>query len=408
MEHVADVVIVGGGLTGPALALALADAGLTVTLVDAQAPRDRSADDFDGRAYSLAAGSLRLLTAIGVWQGVSDLAEPILRVEAGDGTRQDATPFFLGFDAADLEEGPMGAMLEDRHLYTALLARMQRHPHLTVIAGQRVSAQEVGTGRVTATLEDGRTLSARVLVGCDGRGSDTATRAGIRRTGWDYGQTALVCALDHDASHHGVARQIFLTGGPLAMLPLKGGHRSSIVWSERTALARRIADLPDSDYLDEVADRVQGHLGAIRLVGARFSYPLSLSLAARFVAPRVALAGDAAHGVHPIAGQGLNLGLRDAGALAQVLVEATRRGEDLGAPDVLARYARWRQSDATTLALGVDVINGLFSNDNPVLQAARTLGLRSVASVPGLRRAFQREAAGLAGDVPRLLAGRPL
>jgi 2-octaprenyl-6-methoxyphenol hydroxylase len=409
MEDLFDVVIVGGGLTGPSLALALADAGLAVALVDARPERDRAADDFDGRAYSLAIASKRLLSAVGVWEVVGDLAEPILRVEAGDGTAQGAAPpYFLSFDAADLEEGPMGFMLEDRFLYAALVARMRAHPRVTLINGQTVVAQNLAASRAEMTLADGRKLVGRVLVGCDGRGSGTASRAGIARNGWAYGQTALVCAVEHETPHQGVARQLFLAGGPLAMLPLKGGHRSSIVWSEEDGLARTIAELPDDAYLGIVQDRLQGLLGAVKLAGVRFTYPLSLSLATRFVAPRVALVGDAAHGVHPIAGQGLNLGLRDVGALAEVLVEARRRGEDIGAVDVLARYERWRRSDATLLALGMDAVNRLFSNDNPVLHAARTFGLRAVGSMPGLRRAFQREAAGLSGDLPRLLSGRPL
>lgn len=409
METDADAVIVGGGLTGPSLALALADAGLRVTLVDARPVPARAEPDFDGRAYSLAIGSTRLLDMVGIWDGVRDLAEPIQRVEAGDGaTAGPVPPFFLSFDSADLEEGPMGYMVEDRHLYAALVAQMSRHPHLQTISGQTVTAQAVTPTGVTATLGTGETIMARVLIGCDGRGSGTASRAGISRIGWGYGQTALVCALHHDQPHLGVARQVFLPGGPLAMLPLKGGHHSSIVWSEQEDVAGVITGLPDDAYLAHVHARVGDHLGPIRLAGRRFTYPLSLSLAARFVAPRLALVGDAAHGVHPIAGQGLNLGMRDVGALAEVLVTAVRRGEDIGALDVLQRYERWRRSDATTLALGMDAVNRLFSNDNPALRAARTLGLRAVGSVPSLRRAFQREAAGLSGDLPRLLAGRPI
>lgn len=409
METDTNVVIVGGGLTGPSLALALADAGLRVTLVDARPAPTRAEPDFDGRAYSLAIGSKRLLDMVGVWDGVSELAEPIRRVEAGDGaTTGPVPPFFLSFDSADLEEGPMGYMVEDRHLYAALVAQMSRHPQLRMISGQMVTAQTVTPGRVTATLGSGETIAARVLIGCDGRGSGTASRAGISRIGWGYGQTALVCAVQHQQPHGGVARQVFLPGGPLAMLPLKGGHHTSIVWSEREDVAGVIAGLPDDAYLAHVQSRVGDHLGPIQLAGRRFTYPLSLSLADRFVAPRLALVGDAAHGVHPIAGQGLNLGMRDVGALAEVLVSAVRRGEDIGALDVLQRYERWRRSDATTLALGMDAVNRLFSNDNPALRAARTLGLRAVASVPSLRRAFQREAAGLSGDLPRLLAGRPI
>jgi 2-octaprenyl-6-methoxyphenol hydroxylase len=409
MTKETDILIVGGGLTGPSLALALADAGLSVTLVDARPAPARTTRDFDGRAYSLAVGSKWLLHMVGVWEQVRDLAEPIRRVEAGDGAGHGPnSPFFLGFDSADLEEGPMGFMLEDRHLYAALMTRMGEHPMVRLISGSTITGQTIAGNRAHGTLDTGEVLTARLLIGCDGRTSGTAQRANIRRQGWDYGQTALVCAVAHDKSHDGVARQVFLKGGPLAMLPLKGGHHSSIVWTESKAAAAHIAALPDQGYLAEVQSRVGQHLGNMTLAGNRFTYPLSLSLAERFVADRLALVGDAAHGVHPIAGQGLNLGMRDVGALAQVLVEAARRGEDIGAPDVLARYERWRRSDATTLALGMDVVNSLFSNDNALLKTARTLGLKAVASVPSLRRAFQREAAGLSGDVPRLLAGRPI
>ncbi|NJM83719.1 MAG: 2-octaprenyl-6-methoxyphenyl hydroxylase, partial [Tabrizicola sp.] len=233
-------------------------------------------------------------------------------------------------------------------------------------------------------------------------------RAGITRVGWGYGQTALVTAIHHEKDHEGTAHQIFMPGGPLAILPLPGGHHSSIVWSEAEAVAAAIQALPDEGYLEALRPRFGTFLGEISLAGERFTYPLSLSLAQSFVAGRVALVGDAAHGVHPIAGQGLNLGLRDVGALAEVLVLAARRGEDIGAPGVLEAYQRWRRFDATALALGMDAVNRLFSNDNPILRAGRDLGMGLVNALPGLRRSFIREAAGLSGDVPRLLAGRPI
>jgi 2-octaprenyl-6-methoxyphenol hydroxylase len=235
-----------------------------------------------------------------------------------------------------------------------------------------------------------------------------AARAGIGRTGWGYGQTALVTAVAHAADHQGVAQQYFMPSGPLAILPLPGGHLSSIVWSEADAQAKAIQALSDGDYLEALRPRFGDFLGDISLAGERFTYPLSLTLANSFVVPRVALVGDAAHGVHPIAGQGLNLGLRDVGALAQVLIEAARRGEDIGAVDVLERYQTWRRFDSTALALGMDGVNRLFSNDNPVLRLGRDLGMGLVNAVPGLRRGFMRQAAGLSGEVPRLLAGRAI
>lgn len=409
MERDADILIVGGGLNGPALGLALAQGGLRVVVVDARPAPARAEAGFDGRAYALAIASQRLLAGIGVWPALAGQVQPILQIKASDGRPgQGPAPFFLTFDAAEIEEGPMGFMVEDRHLYAAFLAAMAAQPGLTLLSGEVVAAQEVDASGVTVTLASGRRLRAGVLLGCDGRGSGTAARAGIRRQGWGYGQTALVTAVHHARDHQGIAQQFFMPSGPLAILPLPGGHHSSIVWSEAEAAAEAIQALDDADYLAALQPRFGDFLGEISLAGARFTYPLSLSLAERFVAPRVALVGDAAHGVHPIAGQGLNLGLRDVGALAQVLVEAARRGEDIGALDVLERYERWRRFDSTALALGMDTVNRLFSNDNPLLRAGRDLGLGLVNALPGLRRGFIRQAAGLTGELPRLLAGKPL
>lgn len=403
-----DILIAGGGLNGPALALALARAGLSVTVVDARPAPARAEAGFDGRAYALALASRRLLQAIGIWPAVAPLSQPILKIVASDGRAgTGAAPFFLTFDSAEIEEGPMGHMVEDRHLYAAFLDAMRAEPRIRLIPGTAVTAQEPVAGGIRVALSDGQALTARLIAGCDGRGSATATRAGIRRLGWGYGQTALVTAIEHELPHEGTAHQLFLPSGPLAILPLPG-NRSSIVWSEAEAAAKAIQALPDEEYLSVLRPRFGDFLGGIRLAGDRFTYPLSLSLAERFVAPRVALVGDAAHGVHPIAGQGLNLGLRDVGALAEVLVGAARRGEDIGAPDVLDRYQTWRRFDSTALALGMDGVNKLFSNDNPVLRSLRDLGLGAVNALPGLRRRFIREAAGLAGDLPRLMQGQPL
>lgn len=408
MEQRSDVLIVGGGLNGPALALALARGGLRVTLIDRLSAETRADPDFDGRAYALALASRRLLEALGLWQGVADNSQPILDIQVTDGRPgEGAAPWFLHFDHAEIEEGPMGHMLEDRFLRRAFLDAMDAEPLITHVAPAEVVGQQAGAAVVTVTLADGATHTAGLLVGCDGRASGTATRAGITRMGWDYGQTALVCAVEHELPHGGCAHQFFMPSGPLAILPLPG-NRASIVWTERHATAAEIAALPGPAYLDALRPRFGDFLGAIRLAGDRFAYPLSLSLAHDFVAPRLALVGDAAHGVHPVAGQGLNLGFRDVAALAEVVIEARRRGEDIGAPDVLARYQRWRRWDTTTLALGMDAVNRLFSNDNPLLRVVRDLGLGAVNAVPGLRRRFIREAAGLSGDLPKLLEGRPI
>lgn len=405
MDRNFDIVVAGGGLNGPALALALAQCGLSVAVVDSRPAESRAGEAFDGRAYALALASQRLLAALGLWGDLAAQAQPILKVEATQGSPgAGATPFGLHFDGAEIEEGRLGYMLEDRFLYRALLSAM--HERVTHLPGLSVVGQEPGEAGIVAVLSDGRRLGARLLVGADGRQSGVAARAGIRRLGHDYGQIALVAAVDHALPHQGTAHQFFMPTGPLAILPLPG-NRSSIVWSEAALQARALIALPDDGFLAALRPRFGDFLGEIRLAGPRFSYPLNLTLAETYVAPRVALVGDAAHGVHPIAGQGLNLGLRDVAALAQVLVEARRRGEDIGTAPVLGRYEQWRRPDATALALGMDGVNALFSNGNPLLGAARALGMGMIDRLPVLRRGFMRQAAGLRLDpMPRLLAGQ--
>ncbi|MCX7644264.1 MAG: FAD-dependent monooxygenase [Rhodobacteraceae bacterium] len=402
-----DVLIVGGGLIGPTLALALAQGGIRSAVLDALPLPLRRDPGFDGRAYALALASQRLLAALGVWNGLRDAAQPILEVVASDGRAGEGpAPFFLHLDQAEIEEGPLGYMIEDRFLRPALLEAMAA-AGVEHRAGAEVVAQEAGPAGIAVTLASGERLSARLLVGADGRASGVANRAGIGRTGWDYGQTALVCAVAHEAPHRGIAHQFFMPAGPLAILPLPG-NRSSIVWSERRETAAALAALGEAEFLETLRPRFGDFLGAIRLAGDRYSYPLGLSLANALVAPRVALVGDAAHGIHPIAGQGLNLGLRDVGALAEVLTLARRRGEDIGAPDVLARYQSWRRFDTAALAIATDAFNRLFSNDNALLRGIRDLGMGLINALPGARRALIREAAGLTGEVPRLLRGRPV
>ena len=407
MDYDADILIVGGGLNGSCLALALAQAGFSSVVLDALPTPKRKADDFDGRAYSLALASKNLLAAIDIWPEVEDNAQPILEVKASDGRAgEGAAPYFLHFDHAELEDGPMGYLLEDRFLRRALLAAIEAEPLITHRANVTVTAQDTSAA-AQVTLSDGTSLTARLLIGADGRQSGVAERAGIKRSGWDYGQTALVCAIEHERPHNAIAHQFFMPNGPLAILPLPE-NRSSIVWSETSENAAQIAALDDAAYLEALRPAFGDFLGAIKLTGTRFTYPLTLTLAQSYVAPRLALVGDAAHGVHPIAGQGLNLGFRDIGALAEVLTEAKRRGEDIAATDVLARYQSWRKFDTTALALGMDAVNKLFSNDNPALRFMRDLGMGAVSSMPTLRRRFMREAAGLTGDLPKLMQGKRL
>ncbi len=402
MEHDSDILIVGGGLNGPATALALAHAGLTSTVIDALPAAPRQDQDFDGRSYALALASVRLLRRIGVWDHVADHSQPMLEIKVTDGRAGETpSPFLMHFDHAEIEEGPMGHMVEDRYLRRALMDAMEANPRITVLNGETVVAQDTdGTARVT--LASGRVLTGSLLIGCDGRSSGTAERAGIKRTGWDYGQTALVCAIQHEKPHNGVAHQFFLPPGPLAILPLPG-NRSSIVWSESAANAAAFQALSDDDYLTVLRPRFGDFLGDISLAGKRFTYPLGLTVADSFIADRLALVGDAAHGMHPIAGQGLNAGLRDIGALAQVLGEARARGEDVASILVLRRYQEWRRFDTASLAMATDLSNRLFSSDNPLLRMARDIGMGAINATPRLRRTFIREAAGLTGDLPALM-----
>jgi 2-octaprenyl-6-methoxyphenol hydroxylase len=408
MDFDTDIAIVGGGLNGPALALALANSGLNVTVIDALPEAPRSEDGFDGRSYALALTSVRLLEGVGVWDEMRDHAQPMLEIKVTDGrVGEGPSPFFMHFDHAEIEEGPMGHMVEDRHLRRALMDAVAAAPNVRVMDGQTVVAQDADGAGITLTLASGKTLRARLCVGADGRGSGTATRAGIKRIGWSYGQTALVCAVSHALPHKGIAHQFFMPAGPLAILPLTG-NRSSIVWSETTENAARIHALDDADYLDVLRPRFGDFLGDIALAGARYTYPLGLSLAHEMIAPRVALVGDSAHGVHPIAGQGLNAGFRDIAALCEVIVDAQRRGEDFGAGVALARYQEWRRFDNTALALATDTFNRMFSNDNSLIRMARDIGMGVINALPVLRRTFIREAAGLNGTLPRLMRGLPL
>ncbi|HIC67225.1 MAG TPA: 2-octaprenyl-6-methoxyphenyl hydroxylase, partial [Paracoccus sp.] len=279
MSFDTDIVIAGGGLNGPTLALALAGAGLSVTVVDPRPAGDRTGEDFDGRAYALALASQRLLSALGLWGDLAGVSQPVRQVKASQGQPgEGAARFLLHFDSAEIEEGPMGHMIEDRFLRHALLAALEAEPLIEHIAPQLVTGQSVVEGHASVSLVDGRELTARLIVGCDGRKSQTAVRAGIQRTRRSYHQTGLICAISHELPHNGVAHQFFMPSGPLAILPLPG-NRSSIVWTETSVRAETIAAMSDEDYLEELRPRFGDFLGELTLTGARFAYPLDLTLA---------------------------------------------------------------------------------------------------------------------------------
>jgi 2-octaprenyl-6-methoxyphenol hydroxylase len=398
----ADIGIVGGGMVGMTLACALGAAGVRVALIERLPVEVRTDIAFDGRSSAIAAGSKAVLDAIGAWCGMAGEAQPILDIRISDGD----SPLFLHYDHEAAGAGPMGWIVENRHIRNALIRRMQALPAVTVIEGA-LTALDRGPGGAVVETTAGTRLRAPLFVATDGRRSSLRGLAGIGVTEWRYPQTGIVCTVAHEHDHDGVAQEHFLPAGPFAILPMTG-RRSSIVWTERTALADRILGLDDDGFAAELGLRFGDYLGRLAVVGPRFSYPLALSHAERYIAPRAALAGDAAHAIHPIAGQGLNIGLRDVAALAEVAVDALRLGLDPGSTAVLERYERWRRFDNSLMLAATDGLNRLFSNDAAPVRLARDLGLAAVGRLQPLKRLFMRHAMGLLGDMPRLVRGEAL
>jgi 2-octaprenyl-6-methoxyphenol hydroxylase len=403
-----DVVIIGGGMVGLALAAALGGAGLSVDVIDREAPASATADRFDGRASAIAYGSGQVLRGIGLWDALEGHAQPILDIRVSDGD----SALFLHYDHRELGEAPLGWIIENRFIRRALhaLAPTLTSVRLHAPMGARLDRSDARRPRVA--LDDATTIEPRVVIACDGRNSPTRAVLGIEAAAWRYDQTAIVCAITHDRAHDGIAHERFLAAGPFAVLPLRddesGRHQSSIVWTERAALAPAMLALDDAQFSAEIEQRFGPGLGPIRVNGRRWSYPLGLMHAVRYTAERVALAGDAAHAIHPIAGQGLNLGLRDVAALAECLVDAARLGLDIGADDVLARYERWRRFDNLVLVGVTDSLNRLFSNDVAPVRLARDLGIGLVNQAAPLKRLFMRHAMGVVGELPRLARGETL
>lgn len=407
-----DVIVAGAGMAGAAFALGAAQAGLRAVLVDPFPFEAQLAPTFDGRSTAVAWSAFRMLQALGVGEALEPHACRMDRILVTDGRRPGAAakralPAFLRFDADEIGGAtggePLGYMIENRHI-RASLAEAVRRAGVTVLAPAAVDQVRIGEFGAEAGLKDGRVLSAPLIVGADGRNSMVREAAGIGTLGWDYDQCGVVVTVRMERDHGNVAHEYFLPSGPFAILPLTD-RRACIVWCETRRRAEALKAASDAAFLSHLRRRFGDFLGRVTVESPRFVHPLSLSLAERLTGPRAALIGDAAHGVHPVAGQGLNMGLKDVAALVEVLAEAARLGEDIGSAAVLERYARWRRFDNAALAAGFDGFVRLFSNDDPLTRLARGVGMAAVNRIPPARRLFMTEAGGAAGDLPKLLRG---
>src|SRR5947208_3654645 len=404
MADDAELIIAGGGLNGMLLAVACAGAGLSTIVIDRQDPAAMTADRFDGRTSAIAYGSRLVFDGIGLWQAIEREAEPIREIRVAD----DDSPLFLHYDHRELGgTAPLGYIVENRVLRRALFDRAAILPSLKLLAPRAVAATTADEGGAVGRLADGAQLRTRLVAAADGQNSPLRRAAGIGTVEWRYRQTGIVTTVRHERPHGGIAVEHFLPAGPFAILPVTG-NRSSIVWTEDADLAPRLLALPDAEFAAELRARFGDFLGEIQPVGPRWSYKLALMQAERYAARRLALVGEAAHVIHPIAGQGLNIGIRDIAALAEIIIDARRLGLDIGDATLLEQYERWRRADGLVLAAVTDGLNRLFSNTIPPIKLARDVGLAMVNRLPPLKRFLMQHAMGVLGDRPRLAKGEPL
>ncbi|HTH97651.1 MAG TPA: UbiH/UbiF/VisC/COQ6 family ubiquinone biosynthesis hydroxylase [Stellaceae bacterium] len=402
----ADVVVVGGGAAGMIIAIACADAGVRTVIIDRLPADARAEDRFDGRSFAVAYGSRRILETIGVWPLVEARAEPILEIRVADNN----APLFLHYDYREVGDQPLGHIVESRHLRRALLLRIENLADmLTPVAPAMVEGFESDMGGVSIHLADGRLVRGRLAIAADGKGSFLRQAAGIKTIEHRYGQDALTCTVRHEIPHGGIAVEHFLPAGPFAILPMTD-NRSSVVWTERSDLAPKLMALDDPGFKRELERRFGDFLGALELEGPRWHYPISIVHAEQMTGPRLALVGDAAHAIHPIAGQGLNLGIRDVAVLAELIVDTCRLGLDPGSETLLAAYRAGRRGDTAALALVTDGLNRLFSNNIPPVKLVRDLGLAMVGTKPltPVRKLLMRHAMGVLGPLPKLTRGERL
>lgn len=405
----ADILIAGGSFAGMTLGLALAhEFGSEVSVVMVDRAHAATVDDRDPRASAISAGSRNLLIALDVWRHLDDIAVPVAAIELTDSSLQSGVRRrLLTYENTTRAGGQASWIVPNARLTAVLEQAVARAPAIRVMRSVAILDLKAGPASAIVRLDDDSELSAQLVVAADGRRSAIREAAGIKSVHWGHDQTGIVTTITHESDHRNRAIQHFLPAGPFAMLPLKGGYRSSVTWSEEASEAKRILTLDDEAFLDEVDRRVAGRLGAVTLDGPRKSWPLETHLARSYIAPRVALVGDAAHGVHPIAGQGLNLGFRDVAALVECVADAARVGLDLGNADALARYERWRRFDATVSTATFSGLNRLFSNDWALMRSAREVGLGLLDRLPLAKQALVTEAAGLSGELPKLLRDQP-
>ena len=402
MTEKRDLVIIGGGLVGMTLALAAAKSGLTSHVVDRADPEELTAEGVDGRASAISTASWNLLRNIGLAERLEPLGCPIAAIAVTEEMKPGRIEF-----RPEAHEGSLGRMFANRDIRLALFAAARAEPAIAWHTSAEAATRERGAHGVAVTLKDGRKLTGSLLVAAEGRQSPTRDEAGFSLARWDYRHRAMVTALTHERSHENVAWEIFYPAGPFALLPLldlpDGRHRSALVWTVAEKDADGWTGLSDRAFLAEVQSRVSDILGQVALAAPRMAYPLSFQHSARIVAERLALVGDAAHGMHPIAGQGLNLGLRDVGALVEVLSDGMRLGLEPGDAQLLARYERWRSLDSFSVMAATDTINRLFGIPGRLPSAVRRLGMGAVQRLPALKRFFMDEARGVSGNLPALL-----
>ena len=403
-----DVLIVGCGMVGGCLSIALANAGLKVVIIDQLDPKVQTSNKFDGRASAIAITPQKMLNQIGIWQQLGEKFTPIEDIRVVDGK----SSLFLHYNHEDVSCEAFGFMVENRHFRKAYMTEIKNNQNITLIAPTKIEKISKDISGVSTLLTNGGLVRSDVVIGADGKGSNVRESAGIKCTKWTYPQTAIVLTVDHQIPHNNVAYEHFLPAGPFAILPLRGEggkkNRSSIVWTEKSFLAKKILNLSENDFENEFKIRFGKHLGNSRILGTRWHYPLSLHFTETSISERLVLVGDAAHGIHPIAGQGLNMGFRDIAALSEVLADSKRLGLDIGDVNVLEKYQKWRRFDNSLMLAMTDGLNRLFSNDIGPVKAFRDLGLAAVNRTSPVKRLFMLHAMGLMGDLPRLLNGEEL